>query len=295
MPIKTTASWLTATLLMLTGGAEAWATPISYSGAITSYTITVSGFYDITAAGAQGGAGSLGGLGGLGALAGGDIYLNQGTILDVVVGGAGHAGPNIAGGGGGGSFVYDVSGLLVAAGGGGGGAYQGANGGVGQSGTAGETGLGTAGGAGGINGGGGTFGGVATGGGAGWLGNGISDVAAGYATEGGQSAPSFNGGFGTNALGGFGGGGTGGEPGGGGGGYSGGGGGGPSGSNSGGGGGGSFLNSGFTNTELLAGDNAGNGFVSIDFVSSAVPEPASLSLISLGLLAFAAVRRKVNR
>jgi hypothetical protein len=78
------------------------------------YVIPKTGYYDFTVAGAQGG-----NLGGYGAIVGGELFLDAGTTLDLVVGGYGGSGINYAGGGGGGSFVFDGE-LLFAAGGGGG-------------------------------------------------------------------------------------------------------------------------------------------------------------------------------
>ena len=74
---------------------------LAFSGKIETVTIGVSGYYDITAEGAQGGRGSNdfpssaglggGGAGGLGAMASGDVYLQAGAKLEIVVGGAGGA------------------------------------------------------------------------------------------------------------------------------------------------------------------------------------------------------------
>ncbi len=72
-----------------------------------------SGSYFIEAVGAQGGSGyTSGDIGGYGALASGNIWLNAGTPLDIVVGGAGQTGNfgSFYGGGcGGGSFVYEAA------------------------------------------------------------------------------------------------------------------------------------------------------------------------------------------
>jgi hypothetical protein len=113
-----------------------------YSGSIETVTISVSGVYDITAYGAEGGASGNDHAGGFGAAIGGDIYLAAGTQLELAVGGAGLPGAAPSsdgtggaagyggGGGGGGSFViesYDgathslVDSVLGVAGGGGGG------------------------------------------------------------------------------------------------------------------------------------------------------------------------------
>jgi len=71
--------------------ANAKADLISYSGTIDTYTISTTGIYDITVAGAQGGTSFEGG-GGLGAVISGDITLTAGTQLDIVVGGMGLTG-----------------------------------------------------------------------------------------------------------------------------------------------------------------------------------------------------------
>ncbi len=81
------------------------------------YIIPSTGYYDFTVAGAQGGGGIYGG--GFGAVVGGELFLDAGASLDVVVGGVGGSGENYGSGGGGGSFVFDGE-LLFAAGGGGG-------------------------------------------------------------------------------------------------------------------------------------------------------------------------------
>lgn len=68
------------------------------TGKIEPFTAPSTGYYDITAFGAQGGSGAsinyLGGptyvgAGGLGAMASGDVYLQAGATLEIVVGGAG--------------------------------------------------------------------------------------------------------------------------------------------------------------------------------------------------------------
>ena len=73
-------------VLALTIGA-AKADTIDFIGAEISYTVPVSGLYDITAYGAQGGPAVS--FGGLGAEAGGDIFLSAGTTLTVLAGGQG--------------------------------------------------------------------------------------------------------------------------------------------------------------------------------------------------------------
>jgi hypothetical protein len=85
----------------------------SYTGEIVDYTIPVTSSYDIDAYGAQGGWAYYGGLGGYGAELGGDVTLRAGTVLGIVVGGAGEcgciSGPDYGAGGGGGSFVWMIS------------------------------------------------------------------------------------------------------------------------------------------------------------------------------------------
>jgi hypothetical protein len=61
----------------------------------------------VAAVGAQGGSDNFGDIGGHGAAVGGEVYLTQGTDLDIVVGGAGTSIGGFDGGGGGGSFVWD--------------------------------------------------------------------------------------------------------------------------------------------------------------------------------------------
>jgi hypothetical protein len=85
------------------------------SPGIQTYTIGTSGTYDITADGAQGG-GFTRSAGGSGASVSGDVYLQAGTKLEIVVGAEGGAGGGIGGGEGGG--LIDISG-----GGGGGGSF----------------------------------------------------------------------------------------------------------------------------------------------------------------------------
>jgi PEP-CTERM motif len=81
-------------------------TEFNYTGTVVEYTIPTTGFYYVAAVGAQGG--SAFGGGGYGAGVGGTVFLDMGTELDIVAGGAGMMNfiglPN---GGGGGSFVWD--------------------------------------------------------------------------------------------------------------------------------------------------------------------------------------------
>lgn len=165
-------------------------TTFNYSGAVTQYTITYSGSYSLFAAGAQGGNYGTR-LGGLGATVSGDIYLEAGTVLGIIVGGVGGnpvvvndaAIEGTGGGGGGGSFIFidvningipDVGDTLLAAAGGGGGAVKNAWGNGANAGIAG--GSGTWGGSGGSGpGGGNTYSGLYAptgGGGGGWGGSG---------------------------------------------------------------------------------------------------------------------------
>lgn len=267
-----------------------------YTGKIQTYTVPTTGIYDITLAGAQGGAVVSGGTGGEGAVVSGDISLNAGEVLQIVVGGQGGSGAAAsAGGGGGGSFVY-VTGasepLIVA--GGGGGADANGDGGSGRTGTAGQNGFGFdagAGGTAGSGGGGGRFSvGANGGGGAGWLGNGGNGTGA-------PTEPPGDGGFGPTGStpfagggtssgfagnGGFGGAGGGGDiGGGGGGGYSGGGGG--SGAGGSGGGGGSYYDASlFIGVPSIEANNSGNGHFSIEPAVSSVPVPSSIILLGMG-------------
>lgn len=307
-----------AVLALWTSSADA--AVFTYTGAIATWTAPTTGAYTILAFGAQGGdsmfAVDPSVHGGYGAEIGGDIFLTAGTVLNVVVGGAGRDFGEAAPGGGGGSWIF-ASGaadpLVVA--GGGGGAQFGARGGAGGPGQItlwGQDGAGIGGGAGGAAGGGGAGGtsglAGAGGGGGGWLGPGGSgDAYLLSSATGGLGPPSFAGGRFTGSYpecpggpgptfcpidvttGGFGGGGAGGwSDGGGGGGYSGGGGGGGlaivGGQGGGGGGGGSFLADGFWNQVMRSGVRLGDGFVSINFAGmiAPVPEPSSWSLMLMG-------------
>ena len=269
-------------------------TTFNATGAVQTYIVTTSGFYDILSLGAQGGSGGdIAILGGKGAKVEGLIYLAAGSTLSVVVGdrgGNGDHSPTLGGGGGGGSFVgLGANTLLEAAGGGGGNSYDNLIGSGGSIGTSGTSGTGPNGGVGGIDGnggGGGTYStytaGVNGGGGGGFLtngGNGTAGTSQGIKNisgGGGQSivqgavgGTPYTDDLGSIAgAGGFGGGGGGGyNAGGGGGGFSGGGGG-----NGialglgfgGGGGGGSFILGAAANQFLAAGANTGNGQVVIN-------------------------------
>src|SRR5271155_4987680 len=121
---------------MLSGGQHM--TTFSYDGStIQDDTIAVAGFYDIAASGGQGGNSTPNGkAGGLAASYGGDIFLQAGAVLEIVVGGAGSDNAfNYGAGGGGGSFVIEINNGSTAvdideviAGGGGGAAAFGAGG-----------------------------------------------------------------------------------------------------------------------------------------------------------------------
>jgi hypothetical protein len=127
-------------------------------------------------------------------------------------------------------------------------------------------------------------------------------VNAGSAGDGGDGAGLLSGSFGSGGKfpnggaganggnGGFGGGGGNSLGGGGGSGFSGGGG----GSLGGGGGGGSYLASLFTDRDLSAGVNSGDGSISVDLLAAAVPEPSTWALMATGFagLGFLAHMRK---
>ena len=112
---------------MLGAATGARAAVYDYTGGLQTYTAPVTGTYDITAWGAQGGDFQTGcrasggcllyNAGGLGAKIGGDVSLKAGETLTLLVGGQGKRH-----GGGGGSFVVVTASnmALVVAGGGGG-------------------------------------------------------------------------------------------------------------------------------------------------------------------------------
>lgn len=284
-------------------------TTVDYSGALATYTVTTNGLYDITAYGANGGGagsscpGSLPSApGGSGAAIGGVFNLTAGETLSILVGGAGGSltvsnASSVGAGGGGGTFVVGpaLMPLIIAGGGGGASGSEaatsaGVNAVTGNSGTvaggsapAGDAGLG---GSGGDGGGGGGFRSSGS--------NGNSGGGGGGYTQGGAGGN----GAGAGGFGGGGGGSTGGGTlggGGGGGGY----GGGNSGTGVvGGGGGGSYLDAGAVPLTLASPLNnlvttAGNGEVVFTLVAAdnAVPEPASLALLSSGLAGFFMLRR----
>jgi len=132
------ASMATVTLLGIgvTRPAQAAMTwTFDFTDTAVTWTVPVTGRYDITAYGAQGGSGGTGFIGGLGAVIGGSLPLAQGESLTILVGGMGDRGSIVGvgtgtdagfalggggGGGGGGSFVALGTQALVVAGGGGG-------------------------------------------------------------------------------------------------------------------------------------------------------------------------------
>ncbi|MGH7101663.1 MAG: PEP-CTERM sorting domain-containing protein [Acetobacteraceae bacterium] len=61
------------------------------------------------------------------------------------------------------------------------------------------------------------------------------------------------------------------------------------------GGGGSFLASSFTNPLLSAGVRSGDGYVTIDPVTTPVPEPGSFALLDTGLLGLGLIGRRRRR
>jgi hypothetical protein len=269
---------------------------------IQRWTVPESKTYRFTVAGAKGGNGSSR-IGASGRIVSGDLPLNAGDTLHIVVGqnGVNHL---YNPGGGGGSFVFlnsvNTVNLLFAAGGGGGSTHtatgsQGSTTGSGLAGTTGVTSGATTGGIGGsagTNGGGGGGGGgvpagvagtagtntgtggsgggtssVQTSGGGGGCGVGNATITSTFVGGVGGVAASANGSGSPGGFGGGGGGGRGMDGGGGaggGGGYSGGGGGGASYTNAGGGGGGgSFVAANVITPNLNVGVNANNGYVTI--------------------------------
>lgn len=268
----------------------ALATPVPYTNktpGASTFVVSQTGLYQLTAIGAEGGA-SRTGTGGLGASITGDFFLTTGDVLSLLVGGVGGSDRDGGGGGGGGTFVMFGSTPFVVAGGGGGGNTNGSgfNASLTTSGRSSDGVGGTAG-----NGGGGTGSGAS---GGGLLTNGGN----GFATTGGMAY--VNGGAGGSgggccgADGGIGGGGGANNYGGGGGGYSGGGGG-----NAGGGGSynGGLADLSLADHVLTAAVNGGNGEVIIALLQAAatVPEPGSMFVFAIGGVALIASRRRRAR
>jgi hypothetical protein len=139
-------------------------TTFGYTGSIQYGTIAATGTYEITAYGAEGGAALYYGvLGGLAGAVGGDITLQAGAVLEIVVGGNG-ASTQDGGGGGGGSFVIEtfdgaepVNIIEAVAGGGGGASVFGTGGAGGPTTYVPGSGQSPAGGVGGLASGGGGF------------------------------------------------------------------------------------------------------------------------------------------
>ena len=254
-------------------------------GTIVKWTVPARGVYRLSAMGAAGGKTNSSGLiPGNGAKVSGDFILEQGEVIDIVIGQQPSNNPLGGSGGGGGSFIYKGEiggpGLLLAGGGGGGAgsnyaiglsasATQDANNEVTGTGNGGSQGIGKGGNAGKYSGRPDTWNSPG-GGGAGWAsdgGTGQENRDPVYLGFGGQR---FVGGRGSRDLlhGGFGGGGGAGGhgyTGGGGGGYTGGGGGNNwDGNNHGGGGGGGSYNAGL-NPINLANQTSGDGRVEIEY------------------------------
>lgn len=109
----------------------------TYTGTSAAWTVPSTGYYDISASGAQGGGARTNTsspytLGGLGAVVGGGFLLTEGDVISILVGGVGANGtPDssgvYAGGGGGGSFVVLTGSVPLVVAGGGGGASKGNN------------------------------------------------------------------------------------------------------------------------------------------------------------------------
>jgi hypothetical protein len=200
------------------------------SGSIQTYTVPVSGFYQLAASGAQGGSSGNGrGIqyeGGRGAVMQGHVYLQANDKLRILVGGRGEdaLAPSygafaVGGGGGGATSIVKVNGSIIEPlvfAGGGGGASQDTLGGPGLTGLDGGASRTSSGGRNGSGGNANPRGFPSGGGGGGYLGNGTNSLNTNGSTlaYGGQS---YQGGFNTPASllanggkGGYGGGGQGG-------------------------------------------------------------------------------------
>jgi PEP-CTERM motif/Glycine rich protein len=280
--------WLAgASVLAIVLGSGAANAVVFDTPGFADYITPSTGWYDFRVAGAQGGGG-----GGAGAVVGGDVFLAAGTFLGVRVGGQGGDGCCVfdgAGGGGGGlSAIYGGSQpSLFIAGGGGGAGFDGYGGSGGPGLSSGGTNYGS-GGAGGL--------GVID---PSVLANRYAGFTAVPATAG--SFFNWNGGYGakivnysdeppyTIATGP-----NGGYNRGGGGGYNGGGGGGGAPGGGPGQGGSSYVTPLARDAfGITGGNHAGNGYVSIDFVGSSVPEPSTWAMMLAGfsLLGGMLVRR----
>jgi len=254
-------------------------------GTIQTWTVPATGKYRLVAVGAQGGAGSRDGIGGLGALAAGDIYLEEGQVLEILVGQEGFGGSSQEIGGGGGTFIAEqgsssVDDVYIVGGGGGGyGVGTGTNttrqnNSHASTSTSGKGGMSNRSGAGsgGTNGSGGGSADSRGSGGGGFLGNGEDGSGNG---GGGQAYVSGGlGGLGSSGPGGFGGGGatdqsTGWGATGGGGGFSGGGGAysADNDDHASGGGGGSFVHAEAENVSITAEEGFGHGSAEIELVA----------------------------
>src|SRR5580693_9245900 len=135
--IRSTRTFLLAgasALAILASAAEANAETFAFTGAVQSFTASVSGEYAVELLGASGG-----NNGGLGAEVSGDVFLTGGEDLTLVVGGQGGAGGLGGGGGGGGNPVIGGVGGPGLAGTSGrkGGSVYGGKGGMGGTGGAG--------------------------------------------------------------------------------------------------------------------------------------------------------------
>ena len=167
-------------------------TNFSYTGGLQTFTVPSDGSYYIVAAGARGGSTEIA-HGGIAGEAIGTFALHTGSVLDVLVGGAGaNGGSTSGGGGGGGSFVvFSGSALVIGGGGGGSGRGSASTGGIGGTTNTTEQTGGAGGSAANGGGGGGGGGGFATNGGTGAGGDlggrfGPSFVFGGIPTAGGE-------------------------------------------------------------------------------------------------------------
>ena len=262
--------------LMLGVATGARAAVYDYTGVLQTFTAPVTGPYDITAFGAQGGATRICGPGGCqiiqnggqGAEIGGDVHLTAGETLTLLVGGSGNGG----GGGGGSYVVVTASSMALVVAGGGGGASNSYDGGAGL-----KTNNGDAGGSGG---------GVYGGGGGGGFGLNANGAPASRGGAGGSSFLNGGGGGGSAGGGGYGGGGGGDS--GGGGGYSG----GAGGSGNGGGGGGSYLDASVKQFVAQSGVRSGNGEIDITFAPGPAPGAGLAGLAALALAGLYARTRR---